>query len=54
MKIKILELIYRLKIIDLSNRGNQPMFDASKRYLINFNGEIYNAKKLLKYLPILN
>ena len=42
---------FRLKIIDLSNKGNQPMFDHSKRYLINFNGEIYNAKKLRQYLP---
>tara|TARA_B110000027_G_scaffold50635_1_gene55314 strand:+ start:3752 stop:5539 length:1788 start_codon:yes stop_codon:yes gene_type:complete len=42
---------YRLKIIDLSNKGDQPMFDISKRYIINFNGEIYNAKKLLKHIP---
>ena len=36
----------RLKIVDLSNKSNQPMvFDD---ILIVFNGEIYNYKELLK------
>jgi len=36
----------RLSIIDTSNAASQPMRDASGRYLIIFNGEIYNYKSL--------
>lgn len=36
----------RLSIIDLSPRSNQPIWDASGRYCIVFNGEIYNYKEL--------
>ena len=36
----------RLAILDLSPRGNQPMFSSSKRYAITFNGEIYNHLKI--------
>lgn len=32
----------RLSIIDLSNKANQPYIDSSKRYILTFNGEIYN------------
>ena len=39
----------RLKIIDLSNKANQPMF-YNDRYLIVFNGEIYNFIELKKTL----
>lgn len=40
----------RLKIIDTSDAANQPMFDASGRYAIIFNGEIYNYRELRKDL----
>ncbi len=32
----------RLSIIDLSSTANQPMKDENGRYVITFNGEIYN------------
>jgi len=36
----------RLSIIDLSDRGSQPMVSADGRYVISFNGEIYNYREL--------
>ena len=32
----------RLSILDLTERGNQPMHDHSGNWVISFNGEIYN------------
>src|SRR6185503_3030634 len=40
----------RLSIIDLSEIANQPMFDENKRYVIIYNGEIFNFKSLRKDL----
>ena len=39
----------RLSIIDIKS-GNQPMISENKRFLICFNGEIYNHKTLRKNL----
>ncbi len=40
----------RLSIRDLSSNGSQPMVSGSGRYVIVYNGEIYNADKLSKKL----
>lgn len=38
----------RLSIIDISDNASQPMFSKDKRYIIIFNGEIFNYKVLSK------
>ena len=40
----------RLSILDISDNANQPIISTSKRYVMIFNGEIYNFKKLKKFL----
>lgn len=36
----------RLSILDLSENGSQPMISHSGRYVMTYNGEIYNYKKI--------
>jgi len=40
----------RLAVIDLSPQGHQPMFSASGRFVVAFNGEIYNYRALREKL----
>lgn len=40
----------RLAIFDLNNRSDQPMHSSCSRYIVIFNGSIYNYKVLRKYL----
>lgn len=45
----------RLSILDLSPAGHQPMVSATGRYVVAFNGEIYNhldLRKKLDGLPV--
>lgn len=44
----------RLSIIDLSQNAHQPMQDQSGRYVISFNGEIYNYQSLRSELEAQN
>ncbi|MBP5412036.1 MAG: asparagine synthase (glutamine-hydrolyzing) [Bacteroidales bacterium] len=40
----------RLSIIDLSEKANQPMISPCGRYVVVYNGEIYNFRSVRQYL----
>jgi asparagine synthase (glutamine-hydrolysing) len=40
----------RLSIIDISDKGHQPMLSHDKRYIITYNGELYNFLDIKKDL----
>ena len=40
----------RLSIIDLSETGDQPLYNEDKTLVLTFNGEIYNYRELRKTL----
>ena len=43
-------VIKRLSIIDLSSKGNQPMYNEDTSMCVAYNGEIYNFKEIRKDL----
>ena len=43
-------LFRRLSIIDLTNQSDQPIISKNNRYIMVFNGEIYNYLELKKIL----
>src|SRR5262249_13819986 len=42
----------RLSFLDVDARSNQPFWDASERYALIYNGEIYNYQELQQQLRI--
>lgn len=40
----------RLSIVDLSEHGNQPMFNENRSLVLVYNGEIYNYRELMPEL----
>ena len=42
----------RLSILDLSTSGHQPMISSSNRFIIVFNGEIYNHLRLRQEIDV--
>ncbi len=41
----------RLSIIDLDHAADQPMWDFERRYVVIFNGEIFNYEEVRRKLP---
>src|SRR5579884_3967594 len=44
----------RLAIVDLTPSGAQPMVSADGRWVISYNGEVYNAEAIAQTMPGLN
>jgi asparagine synthase (glutamine-hydrolysing) len=42
----------RLSILDLSTAANQPMYAVGDRYVIVFNGEVYNFQEIAQKLEV--
>ncbi|MCZ6704201.1 MAG: asparagine synthase (glutamine-hydrolyzing) [Ignavibacteria bacterium] len=42
----------RLSIIDLSDHGNQPMYNEDKSIILIYNGEIYNFRDLINQFSL--
>ena len=43
----------RLSIVDLSESGAQPMVSHNERYVLVYNGEIYNSQEIKKNLLVM-
>ena len=44
----------RLKVLDLSDSGHQPMISKSGRYVLSYNGEVYNYTEIRQQLTTSN
>jgi asparagine synthase (glutamine-hydrolysing) len=42
----------RLSILDLSEAANQPFYSSDKRYVMVYNGEVYNFQEIAKEIDI--